>query len=445
MTGELNVFLLSILTCSLLFTIGWKIARRQMGLILGYATGLAYFTIIPLWMLFFTQAFPGEEGTRIPSIGWVDDAPEIFVLIMMLIACVPFILVLRDRQLAPSQPSRTLVLRMLCLYAGLVVVEFMLEGLGVSGSHWAQSKQQFVRDQGLVGLLIILARSTLRSLVLIVLYNSWQNGNRKHLLLLVLFSLVELYTTGNRIVLAQLFILVLLHNLVLQQYKIPLMIAVLAVPLIYSMVIFTVLRTSLHNWQSFSIGGAVDALVTSLDDSSAYYQDRISVCYSIGRVTESNSINIYVAVKRQYPENREFLWGKTLAKPLLFWIPRSVWPNKPHNFTKIAGNELIGEGVSVNSTPMGEPYANFGFFGVIYVPLMLMLMKTLERILYSLKTEQRIVQFGMLVLGFTITRNGLMETGMPMIGTLLLCVIFAPLVAKSDTESEDEGEGSDDE
>ena len=101
-------------------------------------------------------------------------------------------------------------------------------------------------------------------------YNSWQNGNRKHLLLLVLFSLVELYTTGNRIVLAQLFILVLLHNLVLQQYKIPLMIAVLAVPLIYSMVIFTVLRTSLHNWQSFSIGGAVDALVTSLDDSSAY-------------------------------------------------------------------------------------------------------------------------------------------------------------------------------
>ena len=52
-----------------------------------------------------------------------------------------------------------------------------------------------------------------------------------------------------------------------------------------------------------------------------------------------------------------------------FFIPRSIWSDKPEPVTVIVGEMLGFDGVSIVSTFIGEAYLNFGWFALVFFPI----------------------------------------------------------------------------
>ena len=74
------------------------------------------------------------------------------------------------------------------------------------------------------------------------------------------------------------------------------------------------------------------------------------------------------AIENAYTNNR-FFWGEGLFKPFLYFIPRSVYPDKPETMSRtVAKENFYGFYLIGGSTPpgiMGEGFLNFGFLGIL--------------------------------------------------------------------------------
>ncbi len=88
-----------------------------------------------------------------------------------------------------------------------------------------------------------------------------------------------------------------------------------------------------------------------------------------------------------YPKQTRFLYGETYLQNIIVFIPRSYWPNKPlgigkhlaarasgvlgdFQLTRDVDSKILREG-SNQGTMLGEAWANFGWFGIILVPMFL--------------------------------------------------------------------------
>lgn len=69
------------------------------------------------------------------------------------------------------------------------------------------------------------------------------------------------------------------------------------------------------------------------------------------------------------PDRTPYLGGVTYLKPLLWWVPRSLWPEKPENITRLIVYEprphSFAGGTSQGVTMIGEMYWNLGLVGVV--------------------------------------------------------------------------------
>ena len=80
-----------------------------------------------------------------------------------------------------------------------------------------------------------------------------------------------------------------------------------------------------------------------------------------------------VLLFRQVPKRNEYLYGQSLTKPFVAWVPRDLWPGKPETFSKQVSRTFnptfYRNGGSEPLTFVGELYWNFGWlafpFGVL--------------------------------------------------------------------------------
>jgi hypothetical protein len=93
------------------------------------------------------------------------------------------------------------------------------------------------------------------------------------------------------------------------------------------------------------------------------------------RAMRARKAGTHLAVSALVPEEHDYLYGVTYLAGLAFWIPRSVWPDKPRGAGAHAaallykGRETMdgyeGGGYPLNGA--AEAYWNFGFPGVVLV------------------------------------------------------------------------------
>jgi hypothetical protein len=76
------------------------------------------------------------------------------------------------------------------------------------------------------------------------------------------------------------------------------------------------------------------------------------------------------ALSMTYFESNPHTYGKSIAFLTYFWVPRTIWPDKP----TMIGHWLIrkyrsgfSEGHSASFGFTGELYADFGYFSLIFV------------------------------------------------------------------------------
>jgi len=83
-------------------------------------------------------------------------------------------------------------------------------------------------------------------------------------------------------------------------------------------------------------------------------------------ISESVNVNVMYDLFNKYTD---YLYGATFLKPFVFYIPRSIWANKPQSITVLAADFLGGS--SLVTTIIGEVYMNFYLLGMIILPFLL--------------------------------------------------------------------------
>lgn len=439
MTSEWNFVLLLSVTVLYASMIGWKLSIRQVDILLGYLCGLVYFLICPIWVLWFLGTFEANKRTKIPNIAWETDSESMQQLLWMLLALAPMVFIINrfarlNRQPEEGQKSKPKIgsshrFRILkiwhiwVIFAATTVIEFKLAGLGESGAHWAGSRQDLMSDQGSFAVAFLLFCACIRYALLFALLGEALAGKSRYYLLIGIFVIGVLYSTGVRITVAQTGVVIFLCCIANRKFTVPTTMVASALPLLLAMLMFTAVRSQMHDWKSFSFSGATTAFANSIKLASDYYSDKISLGETAFGLTEASSLCVFVAVEKTYPERDQFLYGKTLVKPFLFWIPRSIWPKKPVNFPTLIGSRLVRPGVSLSSTAMGEPYANFGIFGFLYAPLAIVVLSRLIKAI-DFNNSGDLTAYASLILGFTITRNGMIEVAFPLLSAFLICSLL---------------------
>ena len=77
-----------------------------------------------------------------------------------------------------------------------------------------------------------------------------------------------------------------------------------------------------------------------------------------------------LAIYHFVPEEVDYLLGKTYVTVFSFWIPRAIWPNKPHGAGFYTGRQIFGRNSGVPPGATAEAFWNFGVLGVIFIALL---------------------------------------------------------------------------
>lgn len=118
-------------------------------------------------------------------------------------------------------------------------------------------------------------------------------------------------------------------------------------------------------------------------------------------VTEGGDTMLLLHVIKDYGERYGFLNGATYAKVFTFFIPRRIYPEKVQNFALIAAKEYEpGINTSLNSTVLGEMYANFGIFTLILMPMFTLAIAAVSR--WAIRRRHRHSLFGVVLFLFTV-------------------------------------------
>ncbi|MFX1673264.1 hypothetical protein PWR63_13485 [Paraburkholderia sp. A2WS-5] len=306
-------------------------------------------------------------------------------------------------------------------YLAVSAIVYILSGLGDDGAHWYRSKEDFLLDYGLFGVLLVYSISALRIALLIFTMREFilQRSTLARVIgLLVVICAVDLYTTGNRIftllVLVTIFIVIVKER----RYGWLLTFVALTPVLAYFMSIFRWIRSFMHSSGSGGIGEVIAGFAVGLDFATTQ-SSNIDVVDIISGITESVNLNVLVGILDRLGNGVSYLYGETLFKTVVFWIPRSIWATKPDSITTVAGNIFApGDSASLVTTFYGELFANFGVFSFVLLVPVLILSERICRLLFEDHLVRSLAAF---MLGFIIVR-------MPISDMLLVTVVLSLLI-----------------
>jgi hypothetical protein len=73
-----------------------------------------------------------------------------------------------------------------------------------------------------------------------------------------------------------------------------------------------------------------------------------------------------LAVMRRVPEEVDYLYGQTYLYLLSTYIPRAIWPDKPHSGAYYTGYYIFNVPWGIPVGEIGEVYWNFGAIGFLF-------------------------------------------------------------------------------
>ena len=262
--------------------------------------------------------------------------------------------------------------RLFFSYEFLAFFVFIASGLDSGGSHWAKSKEEFMADTGSLGLLLVFLTAGARySLVALSFYKLLEGKDRLLAsVLMIICGITDLYTTGNRITALLIVFCFFVYFIIEKKYLFIMCLGLLAVPFGWAMTIYRFVRSQIHSESSI-----ISGLIKGLDVAEQMLKLSTSALFEfLSGVTESVNVNVLMGVYKVFGTQEDFLLGSTYAKAIVWWIPRSIYEDKPVTITLEAAKVFAPySNVSLVTTALGESFANFGFFSVLLLPLALLI------------------------------------------------------------------------
>jgi len=127
----------------------------------------------------------------------------------------------------------------------------------------------------------------------------------------------------------------------------------------------------------------------------------------------------------KYFENEGFILTQVVSGILLFYIPRSIWPNKPLSSGILIGDYFQTRGINNElfnnlSTPiLGEFYLDFGISGIVLASVVLFLLFYILTKKYNKSNRWQCVYAIVFSYIFYVSRGALMSTFPKCVGALL--------------------------
>lgn len=159
-------------------------------------------------------------------------------------------------------------------------------------------------------------------------------------------------------------------------------------------IVYTTVGTKQNNIKNyFILGGAVIALLImsnvmkSWRNSSSYNIEKSYSDYkSLPEYLSYEHFSSEAAIKEltvlfRHFESREHLYGASSSFLLYFWVPRSVWENKPKMLGRWVVDKYYPELPSTHSITfgfVGDLYADFGYYSVFFVFILGYFLKKIE-------------------------------------------------------------------
>ncbi len=387
-----------------------KLRERHAALtpILGWVIGLAFFNLAPLTVMVFNggyeyPAFYGFNNSW-SRVDLSDARYFIATLVIWMSLLFSFVAVILFTPDSNEKRKRSEIFfnesklrKVVLISAGFTLFDYVLTIWMVGGlqaflvSHWYNRGTEFVARLG--DLWVIYSWVSMGNLTVfttaaaLYTHSEVRRGKldwRFSLLILLVF-LLHITLMGDRILLA-LYLLSFVASCWIHRRKkwiaVLLMIAP-ALALIFSA--WAYFRNDLPNIGE-NIPTYVDAdlgnrAVTSMMDGFA-----------------GGGTMILFHIIDEVGDKYEYMYGASYARALYFLVPRRLYPEKPPSFVEqLAAIYEPGEITSINSTELGELYANFGVLSVLLLPLI-----TIVILLFSEKFtkefEKHVLLSGMLFL-----------------------------------------------
>jgi hypothetical protein len=359
-----------------------RVKRSSLGLtpLLGWLMGLGFFLIGPLAILTLHGGYelPPADGiseawTKINLANPVFFRPYLVVWLAMMLTCLTVYLCGAQPHAATNGPpavsipklERAIRITMAISIAAWMVDVWLAGGIAeFAVSHW------YLRNAALAdrfgGSFTFYSRVALANQLLFTgasalhlsLGLRHRNVRWVFTAVIALFLLAGMAMTGNRIFIA-FYLLALLASAWLYGRR-----KVVAAMLVLSPVLVLV----------FSAWGAVRHDLSKIPDSVT--TDVIEAdtgnraLDSLMHATEGGAVMLLLHIVNDFGGKFAYLHGSTYGRLLTCWLPRSLYPGRPLDFTSQAAVfYLPGETTSLCATAMGEAYANFGAASIFVLPL----------------------------------------------------------------------------
>lgn len=356
----------------ILFKLFYDLFKKGLNFKLGVSFGVLFFIFIPVWVMILTGTLELSKTdfyyTTLTDVVLKENIVSSLLLEFFLFSIIIYLYL----------PSRYSVVRIntkfqpsiknyLIIYTLGMLIVFIGSGL-LEGGNWYQNRNNFFESTGALAVLISFITTSSRILIIASLFYKWINNDLsfyKFLFLLILFTTIDMFISGNRIYLFCSAILVCL--LFLKRYpKKTLIIFPFIFPIIFILGYFASIFRHIRG-PLFEKGlPTFQVFINALGRAIILEPPNIKMFF-IG-ISESVNVNVIYNLFNDY---NNFLFGATYLKTILFYIPRSVWEKKPESITVITANSFGGS--SLVTTIIGELYMNFSIFGVLLLPIILWL------------------------------------------------------------------------
>jgi hypothetical protein len=375
------LFLLAILLATY-WSVLRRVKRNRDGLtpLLGWLVGLGFFLLGPLTVLTLHGGYelPPSDGAteawaKINLANPVFFRPYLVIWLSMMLTCITVLLAGGE---AGSQPapkrfiSRSKLERVILIAMALSIVDWATLIWLVGGiaefavSHWYLRSEALAERLG--GAFTLYARISLANQLLFTGAAALHTGlglrDRKMrypmTCLILLFLLLEMVMSGNRIFIA-FYLLALVSSGWLYGRRKLIAVVLVASPLI--VLVFSAWGAVRHDLSK--IGDSVTTGVIEADTG-----DR--ALSSLMHATEGGAVMLLMHIVNDFGGKFDYLHGSTYGRLLTCWLPRSVYPSRPLDFTNQAATFYMpGETTSLCATALGEAYANFGPASIFVLPL----------------------------------------------------------------------------
>ncbi|MCE4089465.1 O-antigen polymerase [Priestia megaterium] len=367
----------------------WKIKNRGyiFSPIFSFVMGIVYFVLFPFVLLVFAEKFslnPLSGATGYWSTVDLNKKEYIypfFVIWTSLLLCSLSILIF------PMKESRTdsiyfhmdqklfRKLKFVLIFSMVVLIvdwgDRIIQLGGISQYlqyNWYLRNELLFNKYGRLyvyftkishaNIIIFTATSILYTLVFFAKKIKGVQASRRLFISVILFHLLIIFLSGNRIFFA-IYLILTFFGFAAYGYKKQITLSVIILPVVlFIFSAWSYTRSSLSNF-SEAFGNYLESL-RSLDNGL------VSMLFDI---SEGANILTLFHIINDYGRIYEFLNGATY-----FRLLGPILPIKVETFTVIiGGNYMPGTNVSLNSTILGELFANFGLWIIVFLPILSLL------------------------------------------------------------------------